>query len=492
MSSYPEIPINTFTFCDESIITLLSKTENHLESVDVFREYLLNLKKRKLISDQSFVILTEIKEIKKTNIVILTESQQNLLKARENYEPFRKKIETVEHKISGKLKEIDCRLKAPPKKNKKLLSASSCSSSEEGDIVLSEPPNDNEEPLAVRSARNELETLENELNHLKSNCIQYQEYQSASKYDEELKIELGITRLKDDVSKEHKVIGAACAVQGTRLETIMATDLLPHLISAVQEQYGIPTQISESTQISLLSNVGASKQSIKFASCEFDGWLVESVRHPNGLEGQRMVTRVLAIIEAKNNPNDIGQSFVHMQECLAFLTNSHEDFDQKKWKTKQFPKGDFSRPCQPICHLEVDDHSQANVVYEISSTAFEHFKKFDTQNDSLESIIPKDSVWYGRSLYIQNIFYVTRRKWLNGFHSSKVNVFSHKLACDLDLDDDNMDSYAKLWATEVEQTRNSLNTAQVLQLFQQQSQRPNAQVVLVHTSKTPSSPLSSS
>jgi hypothetical protein len=391
-----------------------------------------------------------MKEIRKVNSKELLISHNLIQDTKEKYIPFKKIIDSLILRIEGKKKEIESRLKTPPKKNKK-DSAQATKNNEE----------------AIQTAKKQLIELESEFELITSTCEEYQQYISAVAADNMLKERLGLNELKTKLVAQNKMIGANCATQGNRLENIMSISLFPHFSKALAEKFAI----SDCNQIAMLTNIGGKGQSIRFAASEFDGWLVEWQEQDIS---PRLVTRVLAIIEAKNNPNDIGRSFIHFQESLAFLTNSYEDFDQAKWKTKQFPKGDFTRPSKPILHFETLDKN----MYQIAPNAFEHFTKQSLEN--CDDFISDQSVFKNASLYIDNIYFVTRRKWLNGFHSSKSSLFAKKLASNIDFEVDG--AYDDMFREEVEQSNDTLSTAQVLRLIQKYIPNRPCQLVLVKSS----------
>ena len=46
-----------------------------------------------------------------------------------------------------------------------------------------------------------------------------------------------------------------------------------------------------------------------------------------GEEEARLVVKVLGVVEAKANPNDVGPALAKMQETLAFLTGDRKGYD---------------------------------------------------------------------------------------------------------------------------------------------------------------------
>ncbi|MBV9772469.1 MAG: hypothetical protein JO040_00875 [Gemmatimonadetes bacterium] len=53
---------------------------------------------------------------------------------------------------------------------------------------------------------------------------------------------------------------------------------------------------------------------------------------------------VLALVEAKRNPDDLGHGFRRRQENLAWLTGSRDGYDPAAYRTRSFPRGHFDRP----------------------------------------------------------------------------------------------------------------------------------------------------
>jgi hypothetical protein len=295
-----------FIFCDESLSLLQAKSHQPLAGVHSFTAQLRFTKEWKLTCDASFARSMEIHDIKKANKEELLACFSVVEEKEELYKPFRSDIEAMQQLVVGKKKEIENRRNAKPKKKKE--------TSLESAVELQ-----NEQIL---KACEDLEQLEKELEDKLTACEPYHAYMSAVNDYEQLKLRLGITRLREEIAIENKKIGRSTSEQGNRLETIM-TDLLPSFQEAIAKQYGL----SSFDHVAMLTSIG-SKTSLAFAAAEFDGWLVEWRESEIGDASVRFVTRVLAIIEAKNNPNDIGTSFVHFQQSLAFLTNTLPEADR--------------------------------------------------------------------------------------------------------------------------------------------------------------------
>lgn len=379
-----------FIFCDKSIDLLLSKAENPLESMDSFFLHIDSIYQWKLEADPSFARSIQIKEIRRTHKDELGAYFSIVENRKELYEPFRKEIESLQLRLNGKQKEIESRQKSKPKRKKLVDNAVI---TDESNQLLQEAHDQ-----SILLAMEQLKEMELELTDKMSKCEPYQLLKAAIEEYEELKLKLGITQLKKEIVTENKIIGERCSVQGNKLETIMSSELRSCLLSSMAEKYSI----SDVTNVALLTSVGG-KNSIGFAAAEFDGWIVEWNQEDKAV---RYVSRVLGIVEAKNNPNDIGTSFVHFQESLAFLTNSLDTDElvsinketavpfiltsppfiffrkQKKFKTKQFPKGIFRLPSKRILHVEKTD----GYTYEVAGTAFEHFNRHRVDIDQAGSL----------------------------------------------------------------------------------------------------------
>jgi len=53
---------------------------------------------------------------------------------------------------------------------------------------------------------------------------------------------------------------------------------------------------------------------------------------------------VLAVVEMKRNPDDVGDAFLSYQSSLSWLAGLKHLYDPAIWKTKAYPKGHFNRP----------------------------------------------------------------------------------------------------------------------------------------------------
>ena len=77
---------------------------------------------------------------------------------------------------------------------------------------------------------------------------------------------------------------------------------------------------------------------------------------------------VLAVVEAKHNPNDLGHGFTRRQADLAWLTGNRAAYDPARHVTRHFPTGHFDRPAV---------HEQDGATYVFAPESFRgHIKLF--------------------------------------------------------------------------------------------------------------------
>lgn len=102
-----------------------------------------------------------------------------------------------------------------------------------------------------------------------------------------------------------------------------------------------------SGRLRVLHGVGGSRGSLGFAHAELD---LVVVLVPDEVDGAgRRPVRVLAIGEAKSNPNGIGSAFAHMQETLAFLCGDTASYSTVKPTTTAFGRSVCLYVCMFVC-----------------------------------------------------------------------------------------------------------------------------------------------
>lgn len=120
---------------------------------------------------------------------------------------------------------------------------------------------------------------------------------------------------------------------------------------------------------------------------------------------------VLAIVEAKRNPNDVGHGFTRRQENLAWLGGHRGAYDPARHVTRHFPTGHFDRAAV---------HEQDGERFAFDPTSFRRF--------------PPDE----KGLFLAGLYFVTRPAQLVALSGGALGRVRHRASTDerFDLDND--------------------------------------------------------
>lgn len=111
---------------------------------------------------------------------------------------------------------------------------------------------------------------------------------------------------------------------------------------------------------------------------------------------------VLAVVEAKRNPNDVGHGFARRQENLAWLAGDRAAYDPARHVTRHFPTGHFDRE---VAHEE----QGARFVFGPAS-----FRRFGRENGH----------------FLAGLYFVTRAMPLAGLSGAALGRLRHRAATD--------------------------------------------------------------
>jgi hypothetical protein len=84
--------------------------------------------------------------------------------------------------------------------------------------------------------------------------------------------------------------------------------------------------------------------SSKGSTAELDSLICIRAERPARLDSYKprgSFCKVLAVVEVKRNPDDIGEAFVGYQKSLAWLAGLQSLYDPSAWRTKAYPTGHF-------------------------------------------------------------------------------------------------------------------------------------------------------
>lgn len=135
------------------------------------------------------------------------------------------------------------------------------------------------------------------------------------------------------------------------------------------------------------------------ARVELDQVVVEVPRHPD------QPVRVLALVEAKRNLNDLASGFQARQENLAWLTGDARGYDPAQYRGRHHPSGHFERAAV---------HREAQETFVFSRESFRDFRR-DTAT----------------GLFLEGLYFLSRPGPLWGLTSAALGRVRQKLATDI-------------------------------------------------------------
>ena len=93
--------------------------------------------------------------------------------------------------------------------------------------------------------------------------------------------------------------------------------------------------------------------------------------------GEGLPVTVVAIVEVKYNPNDVGASFQHHQRSIAWLCGQRDAYNPAKFTTATYPSGHFDRPVSQVF---------GGRRFLFAPSSFEHFVRDDETQYYLENL----------------------------------------------------------------------------------------------------------
>jgi hypothetical protein len=120
---------------------------------------------------------------------------------------------------------------------------------------------------------------------------------------------------------------------------------------------------------------------------------------------------VLAMVEAKRNPNDLGGGFRQRQLNLAWLTGDRSAYDPEETRTRTFPSGHFDRPVV---------HEEAGESFTVGPASFARFRR-DAET----------------GFFLDGLYLITRPGRVIGASAAALARIRHRAASDdrFDLED---------------------------------------------------------
>lgn len=174
-------------------------------------------------------------------------------------------------------------------------------------------------------------------NELRASSAALQEYEEAMAQYTAIACEVGLTCAEQFKSDARKEGGSGRNFRGKSFESqsveIVRSCLLPYLA----DKYNVSVE-----DMLIVQNLRLGMASSNGSTAEIDS--VVCVRNGACPKPKGTYVTVLAIVEVKRNPDDIGSAFVNYQAPLAWLTGISDPSDSARWVTKSYPKGIFDRP----------------------------------------------------------------------------------------------------------------------------------------------------
>ena len=171
---------------------------------------------------------------------------------------------------------------------------------------------------------------------------------------------------------------------------------------------------------------------LRSTKLEFDAMVVQV------LDFQEPVI-VLAIIEAKKNPNDLGTGFLRRQENISWCTQSPDGYVRSEYKNKHYPSGLFDTE---VGHF--DPVSKRS--YRFSHRSFSLFQRHKT------------------GYFLERLYFVCSAQPLIGISSKEHAILKHKLTMEFEKELEES-AIRALWEDMRSHRKQGRTAVQVLELY---------------------------
>ena len=243
---------------------------------------------------------------------------------------------------------------------------------------------------------------------------------------------IGLTEAQDQIKKRQMTQASKSHDSGFSFENDAVQCahhlIIPRLI-AHQPSGSIPLLRS---QIRVLTQV-----TLKSAQAELDAVIVRlPVRNDQAV-------KVLAVIEAKRNPNDIASGFITRQENLAWFSGDKKNYQTERYRTQHYTQGHFEGT---QWHKESTDGQS----YRFDPTSFSLFQR-DAESQ----------------YFLDRLYFVTMRRILNDLPSDQKGLLQHYLSADLRFYDLSTENLHVLYTLMQEHQKTTLHSQDVLHVYKQ-------------------------
>jgi len=170
---------------------------------------------------------------------------------------------------------------------------------------------------------------------------EFQAYIDAIKRVEDTYDEIGLNLAIQNATALSSKGGDGRNSRGKNFESRARLLLEELLVPSIADKYGY-----DKDDVFIVQNMKLGMASIKGTCSELDCMICVRSERPLTLDVKPKGTfcKVLAIIEVKRNPDDIGEAFAGYQQSLSWLSGIKEAYEPESWITKAYPNGHFSKP----------------------------------------------------------------------------------------------------------------------------------------------------
>ena len=282
------------------------------------------------------------------------------------------------------------------------------------------------DPAKLKSFTERANAVKAELDERTAACPERGKFDEAKQSLDAFESEIGLPPAQTRLAELQRNQGRSGSRRGRRFESvseqILVRDVIPELGSDL---------------------VCLSGATLGCARGEFDHLLVR-------VHAPHEPVEVVAMVEAKRNPNDLAHGFRLRQENLAWFRDHQAGFDRAQYRNATYPTGRFDR---------VVKHVDNDVTYLFSPDSFENFQPDDAHGE-----------------FLRGLWFVTERRPLIGVSSEERARILAKLATDVSLNLDHPPSIGRTrgW---VQRTVSSLQARDVLERYATEALAP--QIVLL-------------
>lgn len=318
--------------------------------------------------DQIFIHRCQIRDIQKRNLAELLQFREKIRIATNQWQNslYRSRLEELTNKKANTTKAIAGLEGALAKTTDNIRS-------QQLTIKLKAYQND---LVAIQSEEQKLLGLTPEKKALEQIQQQYTLFQE----------QIGLKTLETELQKLTLALGKQAGQTGAQFEE--------DALQCVQ-QYILPwVSPPKNPNIKILSKV-----KLGCARAELDYVIV--LVPPSG------AVDVLAIIEAKRNPNDIAGGFITRQENLAWFTGDYAGYDPEKYRTHEYRDGHFSKTAY---------HKEHGYDFAFNKESFQHFNR--------------NSAGY----FLNRLFFISLDRYLIGMNVDELNRLMYRISTDIEFD----------------------------------------------------------